>query len=98
MKIRYFDNAATTSVREEVLREMIPFFNINYGNASAMYSVGREAKRGLDKARVRVANAINCNPHEIYFTSCGSESDNLALKGVAYANKKKWKSYYNKQN
>lgn len=87
MKIRYFDNAATTSVREEVLREMIPFFNINYGNASAMYSVGREAKRGLDKARVRVANAINCNPHEIYFTSCGSESDNLALKGVAYANK-----------
>ena len=89
MKIRYFDNAATTSVREEVLREMIPFFNINYGNASAMYSVGREAKRGLDKARVRVANAINCNPHEIYFTSCGSESDNLALKGVAYANKQK---------
>lgn len=91
MKIRYFDNAATTAVREEVLKEMIPFFGINYGNASAMYSVGREAKRGLDKARTRVANAINCNAHEIYFTSCGSESDNLAIKGVAYANRDKGK-------
>jgi len=91
MKIRYFDNAATTAVREEVLKEMIPYFNINYGNASAIYSVGREAKRGLDKARLRVANAINCNPHEIYFTSCGSESDNLAIKGVAYANQNKGK-------
>ena len=89
MKIRYFDNAATTAVREDVLKEMIPFFGIDYGNASAMYSIGREAKRGLDKARLRVANAINCNPHEIYFTSCGSESDNLALKGVAYANRGK---------
>lgn len=89
MKIRYFDNAATTAVREDVLKEMIPFFVMDYGNASAMYSVGREAKRGLDKARLRVANAINCNPHEIYFTSCGSESDNLALKGVAYANRGK---------
>lgn len=89
MKIRYFDHAATTAVREEVLKEMIPYFNLNYGNASALYSVGREAKRGLDKARLRVAEAINCNPHEIYFTSCGSESDNLALKGVAYANRHK---------
>ncbi len=89
MKIRYFDNAATTAVREEVLKEMIPYFKINYGNASAIYSVGREAKRGLDKARIRVANAINCNSHEIYFTSCGSESDNLAIKGVAYANRNK---------
>ena len=89
MKIRYFDNAATTAVREEVLKEMIPFFNINYGNASAIYQIGREAKRGLDTARARVAHAINCRPHEIYFTSCGSESDNLALKGVAYANRNK---------
>lgn len=89
MKIRYFDNAATTAVREEVLKEMLPYFSINYGNASAIYSVGREAKRGLDRARLRVANAINCNSHEVYFTSCGSESDNLALKGVAYANRSK---------
>lgn len=89
MKIRYFDHAATTPVREEVLKEMIPYFRLNYGNASALYSVGREAKRGMDKARLRVANAIGCSPHEIYFTSCGSESDNLALKGVAYANRHK---------
>lgn len=89
MKVRYFDNAATTAVREEVLKEMLPYFSLNYGNASALYSVGREAKRGLDKARMRVASAIGCNPREIYFTSCGSESDNLALKGVAYANKNK---------
>lgn len=89
MKIRYFDHAATTAVREEVLKEMIPYFSFNYGNASALYSIGREAKRALNKARLRVANAIGCNPHEIYFTSCGSESDNLALKGVAYANRHK---------
>ena len=50
MQIRYFDNAATTAVREEVLKEMLPYFSINYGNASAIYSIGREAKRGLDKA------------------------------------------------
>ncbi len=91
MKIRYFDNAATTAVRKEVLEEMIPYFEMNFGNASAIYSVGREAKRGLDKARSRVANAINCRPSEIYFTSCGSESDNLAIKGVAYANRNKGK-------
>lgn len=89
MKIRYFDHAATTAVRDEVLKEMLPYFNLNYGNASALYTVGREAKRGIDKARLRVANAINCNQHEVYFTSCGSESDNLALKGVAYANRHK---------
>ena len=89
MKIRYFDNAATTAVREEVIKEMLPYFSLKYGNASALYSVGREARRGLDKARLQVANAINCSPHEIYFTSCGSESDNLALKGVAYANRNK---------
>lgn len=89
MKIRYFDHAATTAVREEVLKEMIPYFNLYYGNPSALYFVGREAKRGLEKARQRVAKQINCNEHEIYFTSCGSESDNLALKGIAYANKNK---------
>lgn len=89
MRTRYFDNAATTAVREEVLKEMIPYFTINYGNPSAIYQVGREAKRGMDKARQRVANAINCNMHEIYFTSCGSESDNLAIKGIAYANREK---------
>ena len=89
MKIRYFDNAATTYVKEEVLREMLPYFKDCYGNASAIYSIGREAKRAMEKARKRVAEAIGANTHEIYFTSCGSESDNLAIKGVAYANKNK---------
>lgn len=89
MKIRYFDHAATTPVREEVIKEMIPYFGIEYGNASVMYSLGRNAKKALNAARRKVADAINCNPNEIYFTSCGSESDNLAIKGFAYANKNK---------
>lgn len=89
MKIRYFDNAATTRVKEEVLQEMFPYFCEEYGNPSSMYSVGREAKRALEKARVRVAELINCKPKEIYFTGCGSESDNTAIKGIAYKNRKK---------
>lgn len=89
MKIRYFDHAATTPVREEVLKEMLPYFGVEYGNASVMYSLGRSAKRAMNKARSQVAEAIHCNPNEIYFTSCGSESDNLAIKGFAYANKEK---------
>lgn len=89
MKIRYFDHAATTPVREEVVKEMIPYFGIEYGNASVMYSLGRNAKRAINKARNQVATVINSNPNEIYFTSCGSESDNLAIKGFAYANRSK---------
>lgn len=89
MKIRYFDHAATTAVREEVLKEMLPFFSMEYGNASALYSIGRQSKKAIDMSRAKVAKAINANPKEIYFTSCGSESDNLALKGVCYANKDK---------
>ena len=86
MKVRYFDHAATTPVREEVIKEMIPYLGEQYGNAYAMYSLGRNARKAINKARGQVATAINCNPHEIYFTSCGSESDNLAIKGFAYAN------------
>ena len=89
MKIRYFDHAATTAVREEVLKEMLPYFSIQYGNASSIYKIGRDSKRALEKARERVAKAINSKTKEIYFTSCGSEADNLALKGIAYANKEK---------
>ena len=89
MKIRYFDNAATTPVREEVVKEMLPFFGVEYGNASVMYSLGRNAKKAMKRARERVARAINANINEIYFTSCGSESDNLAIKGFAYENKSK---------
>ncbi len=89
MDIRYFDHAATTAVKEEVLKEMLPYFSINYGNASSIYSIGRNSKRALDNARMQVAIALNCSPKEIYFTGCGSESDNIALKGIAYANKHK---------
>ena len=89
MKIRYFDHAATTPVRDEVIKEMIPYFGVEYGNASVMYSLGRNAKRAIKKAREQVAYALNADINEIYFTSCGSESDNLAIKGFAYANKNK---------
>lgn len=89
MKIRYFDHAATTAVREEVIKEMLPFFNIEYGNASSIYSIGRQSKKALEESREKVAKVINATAKEIYFTACGSESDNLALKGIAYANKEK---------
>ena len=91
MDIRYFDNSATTRVKEEVLKEMFPFLSVQYGNPSSIYSIGREAKRAVEEARRRVASLINCRPEEIYFTSCGSESDNTALKGFAFANKNKGK-------
>ena len=88
MKIRYFDHAATTPVDTEVLKEMLPFFNQNYGNPSSIYSLGKINKQAINLARKQVADAINANPDEIYFTSCGSESDNLAIKGIAYANRR----------
>ena len=87
--IRYFDHAATTGVKEEVLKEMLPYFNIEYGNPSSIYGIGRSAKRAIEGAREKVAKAINAKPNEIYFTGCGSESDNLAIKGIAYALKEK---------
>ncbi len=86
-KIRYFDHAATTATKEEVLKEMLPYFSLNYGNASSMYSVGRKSRKAVEEARQRTAHAIGADTKEIYFTSCGSESDNLAIKGVAYANR-----------
>lgn len=86
MEIRYFDHAATTKVKEEVLEEMLPYLREKYGNPSSMYTMGREARKAVEEARKRVAKLINCKPSEIYFTSCGSESDNMAIKGIAYAN------------
>ena len=93
MKIRYFDHAATTAVKEEVLKEMLPYFSIEYGNASSIYSIGRQSKKAVEEARQKVANAINADEKQIYFTSCGSEADNLAIKGVAYANKENNKNH-----
>ncbi len=89
MFIRYFDHAATTAVKEEVLKEMLPYFSLNYGNASSIYSLGRSSKKAIDNARVQVAEALHCHPREVYFTSGGSESDNIALKGLAFANRNK---------
>ena len=89
MDIKYFDNAATTKVSEEVLKEMIPYFSTQYGNPSSLYTIGRYNKRAIEKARRQVAELINCETSEIYFTASGSESDNITLKGIAYANKEK---------
>lgn len=91
MKIRYFDHAATTPVGENVLKAMLPYFCEEYGNASSIYSIGRQSRKAIIEARKKVAQAIGAKPHEIYFTSCGSESDNLAIKGVSYVNKNKGK-------
>lgn len=91
MEIKYFDNAATTRVKKEVLEEMLPYFTEKYGNPSSLYSIGRLSKKAIEEARKKVANLINCNPNEIYFTGCGSESDNTIIKGIAYTNQKKGK-------
>lgn len=85
----YFDHAATTYVKPEVLNEMLPYFTEKYGNPSSIYSIGRESKRAIEEAREKVAKAINADAKEIFFTGSGSEADNWAIKGVAYANKKK---------
>lgn len=87
----YFDNAATTPVRKEVYEEILPYFMQYYGNASSVYTIARESKKALEKAREQVAKVLNAEPSEIYFTAGGSESDNMALKGVAEALEKKGK-------
>jgi len=86
MKKIYLDNAATTKVDDSVVQRMKEFFTENYGNASSQHSIGREAKEELGKAHGEIANYIGCNANEIIFTSGGTESNNLALKGLALAN------------
>lgn len=85
----YLDNSATTQVSSEVLEEMEPFFREEFGNPSTLYGIGRESKKALNLARQRVADSINAKPEEIVFTSGGSESDNLAIKGIAFQLKNK---------
>ena len=85
----YADNAATTAVSEEVLEAMLPFYKEAYGNPSSQYGLGHEAKAKLEEARAAVARCLGAKPQEIFFTSCGSESDNWAIKGAAYAQLKK---------
>ena len=85
----YFDYAATTPVDIREVNKMLPYFNKEFGNPSSIYDLGKSSKYAINFARKEIADAINCYPEEIYFTSCGSESDNLAIKGIAKANRVK---------
>ena len=85
----YMDNAATTRVKPEVLEAMLPYYGEVFGNPSTIYYYGREAHKALDHARQQVAAAIGADKDEIYFTSCGTESENWAIKGAAFAHQKK---------
>lgn len=91
MRKVYLDNAATTALSPRVLEAMLPYFTQHYGNPSSVHAFGREAKQGLDRARDQVAKALHCDPSEVIFTGCGTESDNAVLVGVAqrYGNKGK---------
>lgn len=82
----YLDNAATTKMDDTVFEEMIPYLKDNYGNPSSAYKIGRDNKEIIENARKEVAKILNANPSEIYFTSGGSEADNMALKGIALGN------------
>ena len=87
----YMDNGATTRVTEPVMAAMQPYFCEIYGNPSSVHGFGREARKAVEAARAQVAKAIGAQPWEIYFTGCGTEADNWALRGAAYANIKKGK-------
>jgi len=87
----YMDHAATTPVDRRVLQVMLPYWTEYYGNPSAVYGLAREAAQALQQARGTVAAVLGCKPREIIFTSCGSESDNLALRGVAFAQRARGK-------
>ncbi|MEW5759163.1 MAG: cysteine desulfurase NifS [Candidatus Thermoplasmatota archaeon] len=80
----YLDHAATTPIDDEVFKEMLPYFTEYYGNASSLHSFGREAHNAMEKARAKVAHLIGAKEDEIIFTGSGTESDNIAIKGVAY--------------
>lgn len=82
----YLDNAATTQLDDRVLEAMLPFFSEVYGNPSSTHSFGRKAKTAVEAARKNIATLLNCHPHEIYFTSGGTESDNTAIRGTVLAN------------
>lgn len=87
----YVDNAATTKMSRAVLDSMMPYLTDHYGNASSIYTIGRESRAAVDKAREKIAEIIGAKPSEIFFTGCGSEADNWAIKGAAFKNAKKGK-------
>ncbi len=88
-RIVYMDHSATTATAQEVVDVMVPWIRKGFGNPSSLYSIARESKKVVEEARANVASALGSHPDEIYFTSGGTESDNWAIKGVAYANRKK---------
>jgi cysteine desulfurase len=85
----YLDHAATTALDARVLDAMLPYLTSEYGNASSIYTLGRHAMQAIDSAREQVADILGCRPTEVTFTGCGSESDNLAIKGIAFNSQKK---------
>lgn len=87
----YMDNSATTPVRKEVVEEMLPYMTESFGNPSSIYEIGKISKHAIDRARKKVADALGAEENEIYFTSGGTESDNWAIKGIAFANQNKGK-------
>jgi len=89
LKKIYMDHNATTPVHPEVFEEMLPFLKDEWGNPSSIHWAARAPRKAIDDAREKVCAFLNCSPVEVIFTSCGSESDNLAIKGVALAKKSK---------
>src|SRR5690242_7669426 len=89
MSVLYFDHAATTRPAPEVVEAMLPYLTEHYGNASSLYSLGRESRKAVDESRELAAAFFGCRPQEILFTGGGSEGDNLALRGVMWALKQK---------
>ncbi len=85
----YLDNAASTAIHDDVFEEMLPFLKEAYGNPSSIHTVGRRASTGIQVARKRISELVNCLPEEIFFTSGGTESNNTAISGVASANRGK---------
>lgn len=89
MKTIYLDNSATTKTDEKVVKAMLPYLSENYGNPSSIYKLGRENRKAVEEARDKVAKVLNCETNEIYFTAGGSESDNTAIRGIAYSYREK---------
>ena len=93
MKIHYLDNNATTRIDDEVLKAMMPYLTDNYANASGIYSFGQDARKAVEESRATAAKFFNADdPREIIFTSGGTESDNIAVRGAALANSAKGKT------